>query len=89
MKAINKRQDTILLNALQSINEIVENPHKKVAFGPDSGHESRLTMGQDQVAEYKALIHEKVDGGLIGDIKLDSKKYAHRLLKLKKKIGAH
>ena len=57
-----------MLNALQFINEMVENPNCKVVGGVDKGLVSRLKESELLRPEYKALISEKFGGGLLSQV---------------------
>ena len=44
MKEMNARQDNIILNALQFINDVVDNPSLATQGGVDLGYKCRLDM---------------------------------------------
>lgn len=58
MKLMNHRQDNIILNALQFINDVVDNPDLVTKGGVDKGFECRLDQTERQRPEYTKLLQE-------------------------------
>lgn len=83
MREMNSRQDNIILNALQFINDVVENPDLASKGGCDKGFECRLDQTEMQRPEYSKLLKEH-HGGLLSQINLDQKNYIKILSKMKK-----
>ena len=97
MKVFNHRQDVILLNALSYINDIVnQGPDSPTSYaksqahipGIDKGLHCTLSDEKIEQSGYLKLLNENIDTGLLGQIKLDSRQYAHNLHKLRYELGA-
>ena len=78
VRQLNSRQDNIILNALQFINDVVDNPDLATEGGVDEGFRCRLDKEERNRPEYTKLLREN-HWGLLSNIPLHQRRFTKEL----------